>query len=120
MTDDPRKRAERLLAHSPFAMPKAAALQHIETRRQQLLATPAPLLPPEPNFTAPVPIPIIDVIDAPEKFGRDFWKKRPPPGPDDEPPKPKPRRPRGRKPVGDLPPGADRFRVIDGDGDKRK
>jgi len=101
------------MKRSPYLLPAAEVDAQIAAR----LPTLKPPLAPDPDFTRPEPMP---VLDAPVKFAADFWSKRRPPGPDDEPPKPKPRKPRGRKPVGYLPPGADRFRVIDGDGDKRK
>lgn len=119
MTDDVRRLAASLIAASPLAISIADARAHTHKRRRKLLAPASTAISPhaEPDFS-PVPMP---VLDAPESFAKDFWNKRRPPGPDDEPPKPKPKKPRGRKPVGDLPPGADRFRVIDGDdGDKRK
>ena len=111
MTDDGRARAARLLARSRYAMPRTDAIRHIEERRQALLApaaAPAPAL--DADFSAPEPMP---VIDQPEKFAAEFWRARKLPGPADEPPTPK--KPRGRRPRGELQPGHDRFRVVDGD-----
>jgi hypothetical protein len=113
MTDDGRTRAARLLARTPFAMPRAEALTHIEDRRRTLLAPPAP--PPataDADFTTPESMP---VIDAPDAFAAEFWRARKVPTADDEPPKPPTRKPRGRRPVGDLKADHKRFRVVDGD-----
>jgi hypothetical protein len=83
------------LARSPYLLPAAEVDALIAGR------TPVPAAEPnaDPDFAAPEPMPI---VDEPQKFAADFWAKRRPPGPDDEPPKP-PRKPRGR------------FTVIDGD-----
>ena len=118
MIDDTRSLAARLLAASPLAMSIAEALAQTQDRRRKLLATPAT---PEPDFTKPEPVPA-SIVDAPEQFGRDFWRKRKPPGLDDEPPKPKPKKPKGRRPLGDLDRRHDRFRVVPGgkDGDNHK
>jgi len=118
MTDESRLLAARLLAASPSAMPLDEALEHIRARRAQLLCQPE--VQPEPDF-GPEPMPL---ITNPEQFAGNFWEKRKLPGPNDEPPKPKPtakpKKPRlGRRPVGDLPPAADRFTVIDGTVDKK-
>lgn len=104
----------RNLARSPYLRPAQEVDALIAARMPMLQPAPRP----EPDFTAPAPMP---VLDRPDQFAAAFLAKRRPPGRDDEPPKPKPRKPRGRKPVGDLPPGANKFRVIDGsDGDKRE
>jgi len=98
---------------SAYLLPMAEVDAQLAARK----AMPAPTL--EPDLTTPEPVPL--VVDAPAKFAADFWHKRAKPLGD--PPKPKSKsktlRP-GRKPVGELPPGADRFTVIDGgeDGDK--
>jgi len=61
MTDDGRTRAARLLAQTPFAMPRAEALTHIEDRRRTLLTRPAPRpATADADFTAPEPMPVID------------------------------------------------------------
>jgi hypothetical protein len=121
MTDDARARAARLLARSPLAMPRAAAISHMEERRKQLLTPPPPAAPSrEPDFAAPEPLPI---LDQPQQFAVDFWAKRRPSGPDHEPPKPnsKPKRPKGRRPT-ELGPRHGRFEVFDGGAgvDKKK
>ncbi|MGE3702631.1 MAG: hypothetical protein AB7G08_28275 [Hyphomicrobiaceae bacterium] len=107
MTDT--SRAARLLASSPHAMPIEEARAHIAERRKLLLGSPATSRP-EPSF-APVPMPF---IDAPDLYAADFVRR----GARTSPAKPKsqPKQRPGRKPVGELPPGADRFTVIDGDG----
>jgi hypothetical protein len=113
MTDDGRARAARLLARSPFAMPRTDALQHIEDRHRTLLAPAAPLAAaPDPDFGASEPMP---VVDAPERFAGEFWRARKLPSAADEPPKPRAAKPRGRRPRGELQPRHDRFRVVDGD-----
>jgi hypothetical protein len=81
---------------SPYLFPAAEIDAAIAARSTDLLKPP-PL--PEPDFTAPVPIP---VVDAPETFANDFWKRRTPPH---DHPKPSKTRP-GRRPD---------FRVVDGD-----
>lgn len=117
MTDDLRALAAQLLASSPYTMTLQEAQAHIAERRKKLLAAPPNISTrADPDFTAPAPMP---VLDAPESFATDFWSKRKVPGVDDEPPKRKPKKPRGRKPVGDLPARANRFRIIDGDGDNK-
>jgi hypothetical protein len=103
------------LRRSHYLLPASEVDALIASRLDQ---PPEPPQLPEPDFSAPEPMPI---VDAPEAFAARFWTKRTIPGPDDEPPKPKPRpkKPRGRRPIGDLKPAHDRFRVIDG-GEKRK
>ena len=101
-------------------MPRADALEHIRARRAQLLlAQPQSPPTPEPDFSVPKPLPI---VEEPEKFAATFWDKRKLPGPTDEPPKPKPKpkskKPPGRRPIGDLGPAHDKFRVVDGDNKK--
>jgi hypothetical protein len=98
-------------------MPRAAAIKHIEERRERLLnaptsPAPASLASPEPDFAAAEPMP---VIDRPDNFAADYWRARKLPSADDEPPKPKAKKPRGRRPRGDLTASHDRFRVVDGD-----
>jgi|KBSSwiStaDraftv2_1062776.scaffolds.fasta_scaffold44592_2 hypothetical protein len=113
MTDDGRTRAARLLAQTPFAMPRAEALTHIEDRRRTLLTRPAPRpATADADFTAPEPMP---VIDAPDAFAAEFWRARKVPTATDEPPKLPTPKPRERRPVGDLKAGHKRFRVVDGD-----
>ena len=109
-----------VMARSPFLLPASEVDAAIAARVHALV--PAPKA--EPDLTKPEPSPV-PIVDAPEKFAADFWQKRSKPLGDPPPrPKPKATKPRGRKPVGDLPPAADRFRVIDGgsegDGDKQK
>jgi len=96
-------------ARSPYLRPAPEVDAAIAARFSNILKPPAL---PEPDFTAPEPMP---VRDAPEQFAADFWATRRLPGPDDEPPKPKPKKPRGRRPIGDLRPEHDKFRVVDGD-----
>jgi hypothetical protein len=108
-----------IAARSQYLVPTADVDAAIEARFVALL-NPPPV--PEPDF-GPEPMP---VITNPEQFAGNFWEKRKLPGPQDEPPKPPPkpkpksRRPPGRRPLGDLGPEHDRFRIIDGDVDKRK
>jgi hypothetical protein len=109
MIDDPRALAARLLAASPFAMSLEDALNQKRARQAALLSAPATVQKAESDFTAPEPMP---VLDRPDEFASAFLAKRRPPGPDDEPPKPKSKRPRG-KPRG-------RFEVFDGGVDKDK
>lgn len=63
---------------------------------------------PEPDFTAPEPMPTADPVHDAPGFARDFWARKKKGGPK--------RRP-GRRPHGELTPEHDRFRVIDGDRD---
>src|SRR5712675_744573 len=100
---------KRAVEQSPYLFPVADVDQQIAAR----LATLKPPTTPEPDFTKPEPSPV-SVVDAPERFAADFWRTRSPTPP--PPPKPKPKKRPGRKPVGELPRGADRFTVIDGDG----
>ena len=108
---------KKAVEQSPYLFPTS----EVDAQIAQCLPALQPRSKPEPDFTAPEPMPI---VDAPDTFAREFWKGRKLPSADDELPKPKPRKPRGRKPVGDLPPEADRFRIFDGrndgDGDKQK
>ena len=102
----------------PLLLPRVDVEAAIDARLAALMQPPAR---PEPDFTKPEPSPL-PILDAP-KFAADFWAKRSPPNPPSPPkPKPKPKKRPGRKPVGELPPGADRFTVIDGgdDGDNAK
>ena len=105
---------QKVVARSGFLFPVAEVDAQIAARLAAL--TPAPK--PQPD-TRPEPLP---VVDAPEQFARDFWSKRRPPGPDDDPPKPKPTKPKGRRPVGSFDQRHDRFRVVPGgkDGDNEK
>ena len=114
MTDDTRAMVARLLAASPTAMSRTDALAHIHERRATLLAKAASQLKAEPDFTAPVPL---AVVDDPVKFGQDYWTSRA--APLSEPPKPK-HRP-GRPPRTKSPkPELSRFTVIDGEGGDNK
>ena len=124
MIEDPRALAARLIAASPLAMSLEEALRQKRERRAALLASPSCPAKPEPDFMQPEKSPL-PIVDAPETFAADFWHKRAKPlGDPPPPPKRKSTKPRGRKPAGDLPAGASRFRIIDGDrdgdGDKQK
>ncbi|MGE3702252.1 MAG: hypothetical protein AB7G08_26275 [Hyphomicrobiaceae bacterium] len=101
MMDDARLLAARLLAASPHAMPIEEARTHIAERRKSLLGSPTTSRP-ESSF-APAPMP---VVDAPDVYAAEFVKRQ-------RTPKAKKSRP-GRKPTGELPAGADRFRIVDG------
>lgn len=70
MIDDPRALAARLIAASPLSMSLEDALKQKRERRRALLTPPAK---PEPDFSAPQPLPI---IDAPHQFASGFWEKR--------------------------------------------
>ena len=93
MTDRTNSFAHRLIAQSPSAMTRAAALAHMHERRTQLLSAPSgarvadgePRHQPEPDFS-PQPLPPDPVTD-PTAFGNAFWEKRSP-----RPPSPKPRK----------------------------
>jgi hypothetical protein len=107
---------EAIRKRSPYIQAADIVDADIKARVDAITKPPAK---PEPDFSKPEPSPA-PVVDAPEKFASDFWARRPtlPPSP---PTKPKPKKRPGRKPVGELPRGADRFTVIDGDGgDKSK
>lgn len=106
MSEDPRALAARLLAQSPFAMPRDTALEHVRARRERLLADRAAM--PEPDFTAPEPIPVADPVHDVSAYARDFWARKT---------KGATRKPPGRRPKGELTPEHDRFRVVDGDRD---
>lgn len=79
---------------SPYLVPTANVDAEIAARLEPVV----PPVKPE-DFAVAEPMP---VLDDPGKFAADYWVKRRPPGPEDEPPKP-PGKPRGR------------FTVIDGD-----
>jgi len=61
--------AARLLARTPAAQPLSEALENIRVRRARLLAEQA--TPVTEPAAEPVPI-----IDAPETFGSEFWKRK--------------------------------------------
>ena len=108
---------KRVVARSGYLFPVAEVDAQIAARLASLKPEPKP----EPDFSRPEPSPL-PILDAP-KFAADFWARRSPPNPPLSPkPKSKPKKQPGRKPVGELPPGADRFTVIDGgdDGDNAK
>jgi hypothetical protein len=86
---------QKMLGHSPYLLPVSEVDALINGRALLPAAEP----PPEPDFTVPEPMP---VVDEPEKFAADFWRTRKLPGSHDEPPKSS-KKPRGR------------FAVIDGD-----
>lgn len=75
MTDDPRALAARLLAGTRFAMPLQEALEHIRVRRAELSQS---QYAPAPDLTAPEDMPH-PLVDAPEFFAAEFWKRRAPP-----------------------------------------
>lgn len=104
------------VARSPYLLPAPEVDAAIAARLANVLKPPSV---PEPDLTAPEPLP---VVDQPHQFAADFWAKRRPPHPDEEPPRPKPRRPKGRRPT-ELGPRHSRFEVFDGgagDVDKKK
>ncbi len=104
MSEDPRALVARLLAQSPFAMPREDALEHVRARREQLLAH--RVATPEPDFTAPEPMPVADPVHDVSAYARDFWARKK---------SSRPKKPPGRRPQGELGPEHDRFRVVDGD-----
>lgn len=113
MTDDPRALAAKLLAASSYAMPLADAIEHIRKRRSALALPPSPAAPPDLVASSAVPLPI---VDDPEQFAADFWKRRL--MPEIQKTKLKPPLP-GRRPAGETHAHPD-LRVIDGgkdDGD---
>jgi hypothetical protein len=115
MIDDPRSLSARLIAASPFAMSIAEVRAQTQERRRSLLAPPPTAISKkaEPDFS-PAPLPI---VDSPHEFAAQFFQHRAATLTDPPKSKSKTKKPRpGRKPVGELPPGADRFTVIDGDG----
>ncbi|MFN0217370.1 MAG: TraM recognition domain-containing protein [Hyphomicrobium sp.] len=88
---------QKALAQSPYLFPANEVDAAIAARLTNLLA-PTPQ-ESEHDFTEPEPF---SVVDAPEKYANDFWKRRSPPTNPTRPPKPL----LGRRP--DL-------RVLDGD-----
>ncbi|MGE3703287.1 MAG: hypothetical protein AB7G08_31790 [Hyphomicrobiaceae bacterium] len=110
---------KRVIARSGYLFPVAEVDAQIAKRNQAL----QPIRKAEPDFTKPEPM-LSNLMDDPTAFARDFLKRRidrgrKPTKPDQPQPKSKPpgRRPRGGESLG---PQHDKFRIIDGDGDKPK
>ena len=103
----------KVLARSPYLLPTAEVDAQIAAR----VVLPPPVQKPaaqQPAADVSRPEPNAAVIvEAPDKYASDFWKARSPQTL--KSPARSKQRP-GRKPVGELPPGADRFRIIDGEG----
>ena len=85
MTDKEKpKTLADLLASQPAAQPLDEALENIRARRRRLLDT----LTPEPADAMPGPE-SIPVIDNPDEFAAEFWKRQ-------QSSKKKPRAPKGK------------------------
>ncbi len=91
---------KKALLASPYLHPVPEVDALLAARR----LTPPPT--PDPDFTAPEPMPAADPVHDAPGFARAFWARKKKGGP---------KKPPGRRPQGELTPEHDRFRVIDGD-----
>ena len=89
-----------LRARSPYLRPALTVDALIAARALE------PPSSPDPDFTAPEPVPLADPVHDAPGYARDFWARK----------KNAPKKPPGRRPHGELTPEHDRFRVVDGDG----
>ena len=93
-----------MVQRSPYLLPSA-------TVDAQLAARHAPPPPrPEPDFTQPQQS-SVPLVDTPVSFATEYWRDKR--ADSSRAPKSKAKSRPGRKPRGELPPGADRFTVID-------
>ncbi len=93
---------KKALLSSPYLHPVAEVDALLAARRL------SPPLPPEPDFTAPEPLPLADPVHDAPGYARAFWARKK---------NDAPKKPPGRRPKGELTPEHDRFRVVDGDRD---